>query len=302
MKSIQIFKHVTDGGATYLTDNHSFADADIIIRIDGGAELVKCNTETRAFDEEPIDFEIRNCSACNKVMSEGYVFAGGEKYFCSDKCLHTEVTKEEWEELSEGEDNDMYYWTVWDIFNEQEDQQEEENPKFKVVVNSLLRRAILTTTINECEYVRDIYFKDLDEWTSQNIGGKIFDIHFLYATFNNGEDAEFSVSIYPFDEHKDEGVQYQNPCEVDLEVITGLEKKEEVEIYVLFGTDAVRAYERGENLTAEMVHNIQKDTFQTEMEKRAYINGMEDNAGWDAFLEISKEDYIKVTTTEITKP
>ncbi len=39
MKAIKIFKHVTSGGATYLTDNHKFADADIIIRIDGGAEL-----------------------------------------------------------------------------------------------------------------------------------------------------------------------------------------------------------------------------------------------------------------------
>lgn len=154
----------------------------------------------------------------------------------------------------------------------------------------------MTTTINECEYITELYFKDLDEWTSQNIGGKIFDIHFLY------ESGEFSVSIYPFDVRKDAGVQYQNPCEVDLEVITGLEKIEEVEIYVLFGTDAVRAFERGETLNDEMIHNIQKDTFQTEMEKRAYINGMEDNAGWDAFLEISKEDYIKVTTTKATKP
>lgn len=55
MKSIKIFKHVTDGGATYLTDNHKFKDADIIIRIDGGAELIRCNTDTKAFDEEPID-------------------------------------------------------------------------------------------------------------------------------------------------------------------------------------------------------------------------------------------------------
>ena len=42
---IKLFKHVTSGGAVYLTDNHSFADANIIIRLDGGAELYKCEVK-----------------------------------------------------------------------------------------------------------------------------------------------------------------------------------------------------------------------------------------------------------------
>jgi hypothetical protein len=44
-----LFRHVTAGGAEYLTDNHMFADATLIIRLDGGAELVSCEgmkTET----------------------------------------------------------------------------------------------------------------------------------------------------------------------------------------------------------------------------------------------------------------
>lgn len=40
---ITLHRHVTDGGAVYLTDNHSFAKAKIIIRLDGGAELFRCD-------------------------------------------------------------------------------------------------------------------------------------------------------------------------------------------------------------------------------------------------------------------
>jgi hypothetical protein len=42
MKMIKLFQHITDGGAIYLTDCHKFADATIIIRLDGGPELLKC--------------------------------------------------------------------------------------------------------------------------------------------------------------------------------------------------------------------------------------------------------------------
>ena len=59
----------------------------------------------------------RKCDKCGKGMNEGY-FAN-YKYFCSDKCLHTEYTKKEWEELAsdgveEDEGNDSYYWTEWE--------------------------------------------------------------------------------------------------------------------------------------------------------------------------------------------
>lgn len=43
-----LFLHVTDGGAMYLVDNHNFALANIIIRLDGWVELIRCeiNEET----------------------------------------------------------------------------------------------------------------------------------------------------------------------------------------------------------------------------------------------------------------
>jgi hypothetical protein len=39
---VKLILHITDGGARYLTDNDRFAEAKIIIRLDGGAELCKC--------------------------------------------------------------------------------------------------------------------------------------------------------------------------------------------------------------------------------------------------------------------
>jgi hypothetical protein len=46
-----LFLHVTDGGAIYLTDNHDFFEAKIVIRLDGGAELICCNIDTESKDE-----------------------------------------------------------------------------------------------------------------------------------------------------------------------------------------------------------------------------------------------------------
>lgn len=40
-----LYLHVTDGGAIYLVDNHSFAEAKIVIRLDGGAELLRCEID-----------------------------------------------------------------------------------------------------------------------------------------------------------------------------------------------------------------------------------------------------------------
>ncbi len=39
---VKLMLHVTDGGARYLTDSHDFKDATIIIRLDGGTELTRC--------------------------------------------------------------------------------------------------------------------------------------------------------------------------------------------------------------------------------------------------------------------
>lgn len=52
--------------------------------------------------------EKRNCTNCNREMTEGYVIDGGEEYYCSDKCLHEEFTEKEYKELYEQE---QAYWT-----------------------------------------------------------------------------------------------------------------------------------------------------------------------------------------------
>lgn len=41
----KLFIHKTDGGAVYLTDNDDFFEAKIIIRLGGGAELLRCEIE-----------------------------------------------------------------------------------------------------------------------------------------------------------------------------------------------------------------------------------------------------------------
>ena len=57
--------------------------------------------------------EIRICDVCHKAMTEGYYdgdYTG--KYFCSDECLHTEMTDEEWHEHYS--DDGQSYYTEWE--------------------------------------------------------------------------------------------------------------------------------------------------------------------------------------------
>lgn len=54
----------------------------------------------------------RECMACSKGMNEGYCIEGGMEYYCSDACLHTEITHEEYMELYADGEGDSYY-TTW---------------------------------------------------------------------------------------------------------------------------------------------------------------------------------------------
>ena len=54
----------------------------------------------------------RNCTACGKGMNEGYCIGDGMEYYCSDACLHTEITHEEYMELYADGEGDSY-WTDW---------------------------------------------------------------------------------------------------------------------------------------------------------------------------------------------
>lgn len=75
----------------------------------------------------------RVCDKCNQLMIDGFVMYGGDLYYCSEECLYSEVTPEEWlkltiylkaedinAELTEEEKEwyDKYgetdcYWTEW---------------------------------------------------------------------------------------------------------------------------------------------------------------------------------------------
>ena len=55
--------------------------------------------------------EVRQCSICGKLMDEGYIYDGGDKYYCSDECLHKDFTPEEWK--LECEMNEESTWTTW---------------------------------------------------------------------------------------------------------------------------------------------------------------------------------------------
>ena len=55
----------------------------------------------------------RKCSHCGQPMSEGYAIDGGDEYYCSEKCLHTKYTPEQYKEMYADGEGDSY-WTEFD--------------------------------------------------------------------------------------------------------------------------------------------------------------------------------------------
>ena len=76
--------------------------ADFVIRHSKAPELV-----------DELDLEhIRVCSECGKPMTEGFCIEDGAEYYCSEGCLHKNLTEEEYENLyDEGRGNS--YYTSW---------------------------------------------------------------------------------------------------------------------------------------------------------------------------------------------
>lgn len=62
---------------------------------------------------DELDLEhIRVCSECGKPMYEGYCIEDGAEYYCSDECLHKNLSGKQFEKLyDEGRGNS--YWTSW---------------------------------------------------------------------------------------------------------------------------------------------------------------------------------------------
>ena len=68
-------------------------------------------TTSELVDE--LDLEhIRVCSECGKPMYEGYCIENGAEYYCSEECLHKNLTDEEYENLYDEGRGDSYY-TSW---------------------------------------------------------------------------------------------------------------------------------------------------------------------------------------------
>ena len=82
----------------------------------GGLEA-KAEADGRAVARAFVNFwwdrrqTCRRCSVCGRLMCEGYCENMGEAYFCSDACLHSRYTTDEW--LAECASNDQSYFTTW---------------------------------------------------------------------------------------------------------------------------------------------------------------------------------------------
>ena len=73
--------------------------------------VIKHSSVGELVDELDLD-HVRCCSVCGRAMTEGYCIENGVSYYCSDECMHTEMTDEEYLELYDDGDGDSY-WTDW---------------------------------------------------------------------------------------------------------------------------------------------------------------------------------------------
>lgn len=55
----------------------------------------------------------RTCTQCDKEMTKGYCIENGIEYYCSEECLHKNISEEEFNELYDNGNGDSY-WTEWE--------------------------------------------------------------------------------------------------------------------------------------------------------------------------------------------
>ena len=80
-------------------------------------EVVLDDAIIALFDTLINECEARVCSKCNSLMIDGYCIDNGSEYYCTDECLESEMTREEFEELYD-EGGGESYWTEWECSNE----------------------------------------------------------------------------------------------------------------------------------------------------------------------------------------
>lgn len=91
------------------------------------AKDIYCDTELMETLESTINYYLfhykewfkekeenkRTCSECGKEMTQGYCIENGMEYYCSDECLHKNMTQDEYLELYDDGNGDSY-WTDWE--------------------------------------------------------------------------------------------------------------------------------------------------------------------------------------------
>jgi len=77
-------------------------------------ELAACKGDKEFWDdlEDKLDC-FRMCDACGEPMLDGFL-VGGDDHYCSDDCLHTVMTDEEYMEQYEEYGIDTFWTTWWD--------------------------------------------------------------------------------------------------------------------------------------------------------------------------------------------
>lgn len=68
-------------------------------------------TIIKDYDIESSNY-LRECSECGHLMGNGYVIESGLEYYCSDECLHKNISEEEYLKLYDNGNGDTY-WTEW---------------------------------------------------------------------------------------------------------------------------------------------------------------------------------------------
>jgi len=70
------------------------------------------NTDVEELVDELDLQHTRCCSHCGNPMYEGFCIEDGAEYYCSEECLHKNLTDEEYENLYDEGRGDSYY-TSW---------------------------------------------------------------------------------------------------------------------------------------------------------------------------------------------
>lgn len=118
---ITIVKKDTMYYAVIKQEGYSTKEVFCFIDEFGGTDADECRTDdehnavTETFQNYIIANGVkyaRKCDKCGKGMNDGFV-SNGTEYYCSNECLCTEYTKQEWIEIASHEDSDSY-WTEWE--------------------------------------------------------------------------------------------------------------------------------------------------------------------------------------------